>query len=75
VAQRISRLYGINAPEFSDQRLFDQFIDTLLRRGMVSTDENGQLSYDPAISQVLRAAEFVIDPQIRHGVLSADAYK
>lgn len=75
VAQRISRLYGINAPEFSDQRLFDQFIDTLLRRGMVHTDENGQLSYDPAVSQVLRAAEFVIDPQIRHGVLSADAYK
>jgi glycerol-3-phosphate O-acyltransferase len=74
VAQRISRLYGINAPEFSDQRLFDQFIDALIRHGMVYVAEDGGLTYDPAIDRVLRAAEFVIDPQIRHGVLAAGTY-
>jgi glycerol-3-phosphate O-acyltransferase len=74
VAQRISRLYGINAPEFSDQRLFDQFIDALIRHGMVQVAEDGGLTYDPAVERVLRAAEFVIDPQIRHGVLAAGIY-
>ncbi len=71
VAQRISRLYGINAPEFSDQRLFDQFIDTLMHTGMVHECTDGSLSYDPVLDRVMRAAEFVIDPNIRHGVASA----
>ncbi len=70
VAQRISRLYGINAPEFSDQRLFDQFINALMKTGMVCAGDDDLLGYDPMIKRVLRAAEYVIDPQIRHGVLS-----
>ncbi|XOV82077.1 MAG: glycerol-3-phosphate 1-O-acyltransferase PlsB [bacterium] len=74
VAQRISRLYGINAPEFSDHRLFDQFIDALLRHGMVQVAQDGHLTYDAAVERVLRAAEFVIDPQIRHGVLAAGSH-
>jgi len=69
-AQRISKLYGINAPEFSDQRLFDQFLQSLERQGVVDYDGDGKFSYDPIIERVLRAAEFVIDPQIRHGVMS-----
>ncbi len=71
IAQKMSRLYGINAPEFSDARLFDQFIESLMAKGMLSADAEQGLTYDPGIDQVLRAAEFVIDPEIRHGVLSA----
>ena len=71
VAQKISRLYGINAPEFSDPRLFDQFIDSLVAEGMLCADGDGSLRYDAGVEQVLRAAEFVIDPNIRHGVISA----
>jgi len=71
VAQKISRIYGINAPEFSDQRLFDLFIDRLMQTGIVTVDEDETLSYDPIIERVLRAAEFVIDPQIRYGIMSA----
>ncbi len=77
VAQRISRLYGINAPEFSDQRLFDQFIDSLRNRGIlyaveqcIEDPQSEMLTYDPIVTKVLRAAAVVIDPQIRHGVLS-----
>ena len=33
--------------------------------------DDGHLRYDPVIERVLRAAEFVIDPQIRQAVLSA----
>lgn len=71
VAQRMSRLYGINAPEFSDQGLFDLFIDTLMRHQLLTECSDGTLQYDPVLKRVMRAAEFVIDPQIRHGVASA----
>ncbi len=70
VAQRMSRLYGINAPEFSDQGLFDQFIDTLMAHRILSECGDGTLQYDRVLERVMRAAEFVIDPQIRHGVAS-----
>jgi len=72
VAQRMSRLYGINAPEFSDQALFDLFIDSLMRHGILTECEDGTLQYDAVLERVMRAAEFVIDPQIRHGVASAN---
>ncbi len=68
IAQKISRLYGINAPEFSDQRLFDQFIDFLLQRQAVTRDDDGLLHETEVISEVVRAAEHVIEPHIKHGV-------
>ncbi|MEM7080638.1 MAG: hypothetical protein AAF513_18620, partial [Pseudomonadota bacterium] len=71
LAKRISRVYGINAPEFFDLRLFDAFIDGMIRRGIVSADEEGLLTYDNSLKDVLRAAEFVIEPQIRYGVLAS----
>ncbi len=75
VAQKMSRLYGINAPEFSDKHLFDLFVDTLIEQGIVQVEDNQQLSYDPILNRVLRAAEAVIDTHIRHGVISAANHK
>ena len=71
VAQKMSRIYGINAPEFSDQRLFDLFTARLIKTGAVIEDTNGNLRATDLVDQVLRAAEYVIDPQVRYGVLSA----
>ncbi len=70
LAQKISRLYGINAPEFSDRRLFDAFIDALLADKVITTDDTGILHGQPQLNDVLRAANFVIEPQIRLGVQS-----
>ena len=70
IAQKVSRIYGINAPEFFDQRLFDQFIERLLANQVVCENDDGTLNHDPIIERVLRAAEFVIDPEIRYAVLS-----
>ena len=71
VAQKMSRLYGINAPEFSDQRLFDMFIEALTDNELVTSDSQGRLQQDQRIDEVLRAAEWVIDTDIRHGILTA----
>jgi glycerol-3-phosphate O-acyltransferase len=70
IARKISRIYGINAPEFSDQRLFDQFIERLVDEGVLREDASQQLVYDPMVDQVLRAAESVISSEIRYAVLS-----
>jgi len=70
VAQRIARLNGINAPEFFDRTLFDQFIDALLKNQLLIENSDRVLRHDPLITRILRAAEFVIDPRIRHSVAS-----
>ena len=70
IAHKISRIYGINAPEFFDQRLFDQFIERLQAQQVLTENDARELEHDPVIDQVLRAAEFVINPEIRYAVLS-----
>lgn len=72
-AKRISRLYGINAPEFFDQRLFREFAGALKRRGRLLEDDKHRLSPDPLVGQVLRAAQYVLHPGIRQSVLSLAA--
>lgn len=70
IAQKISRIYGINAPEFFDQHLFDQFIERLMAQRVIAENDDHELEYDPLVDEVLRAAEIVIDPAIRYAVLS-----
>jgi glycerol-3-phosphate O-acyltransferase len=69
VAEKMSRLYDLNAPEFFDIRLFNQFVDALLREGVISVGADGYLSHAPIIEDVLRAAETIIDPDFRLAVL------
>lgn len=69
IARKMSRLYGLNAPEFFDGRLFNQFVDTLLQRGVVEEDDEGQLRHQAIVEEVLKAAEQVIDPAFRYATL------
>lgn len=71
VAQKISRLYGINAPEFADRALFNLFIDGLIAASVVTLRNDGYLEKTALIDQVLKAASYVIEPQVRHAVVSA----
>ena len=68
VARRLSRLYGLNAPEFFDRRLFNQFIDLLIRRGTVTTDQDQRLSPSPLLRDIARRAEGIIDGEFRAAV-------
>ena len=67
LAARMSKLHGIDSPEFSDQRLFRQFVDALLARGAV-TNEDGLLHPEPVVTAVVRAARQVIDDEFRQAV-------
>ncbi len=69
LARRVSRLYGLNAPEFFDARLFRNFVDTLIARGAMKLDTDGRLGYGDIIDAVTRASSAVLPADFRLAVL------
>lgn len=69
---RISRLYGSNAPEFYDTRLFRGFLDALIRLGVVTEKAEGRLDFDDTargpLAMALEQADEVIPADIRYAV-------
>jgi glycerol-3-phosphate O-acyltransferase len=66
MAQRLSILHGLNAPEFFDKSLFRHFIQTLLDLGVLRRDGNGKLSYHPLLGELAEgAAKRVLPAEIR----------
>jgi glycerol-3-phosphate O-acyltransferase len=66
MAQRLSILHGLNAPEFFDKSLFRHFIQTLLDQGVLRQDEAGKLSHPPAFAELAEgAAKRVLPAEIR----------
>ena len=66
-ARRISRLYGLNAPEFSDPRLIDGFVQHLTEAGIVQID-GGKLVFDERIPEIVRTAKGVIAVDLRQAM-------
>ena len=66
-ARRISRLYGLNAPEFSDPRLIDGFLQHLTEAGMLRID-GGKLVFDERLPEIVRAAQGVIAVDLRQAM-------
>jgi glycerol-3-phosphate O-acyltransferase len=69
MAQRMAMLYGFNSPEFFDRTLFQNFIDLLRERGVVSIDAAGLLQFDDVLIRVAADAQLVLSEQIRHSIL------
>ncbi|MBX9764184.1 MAG: glycerol-3-phosphate 1-O-acyltransferase PlsB [Pseudomonadaceae bacterium] len=66
MAQRLSILHGLNAPEFFDKSLFRHFIQSLLDQGVLRQDEAGKLSHHPLLSELAEgAAKRVLPAEIR----------
>lgn len=68
-AQRMAILYGLAAPEFFDRAMFRSFIDLLRRRGVISLDAQGRLTYEDALLAVAEDARVVLSEQIRNSIL------
>jgi glycerol-3-phosphate O-acyltransferase len=69
MAQRMSMLYGLAAPEFFDRAMFRDFVDLLRERGVVRLDGDGKLTYDDALLAVAEDARVVLSEQIRNSIL------
>ena len=69
MAQRMSMLYGLAAPEFFDRAMFRDFIELLRQRGVIRLDPEGRLTYDDLLFAVAEDARIVLSEQIRNSIL------
>lgn len=67
-AARVSTLYGIDAPEFADVRLFEGFLQGLTEHGALTEDAAGRLAFSDGIGELLRAGRSVISPELRQAL-------
>ncbi|UZE97139.1 glycerol-3-phosphate 1-O-acyltransferase PlsB [Alkalimarinus alittae] len=69
MAQRMSILYGLNAPEFFDKSLFRHFIANLKENNIITEDEDGKLVYTDKLAAVVEDAKLVLNAEMRQSVL------
>ncbi|MCJ8168860.1 glycerol-3-phosphate 1-O-acyltransferase PlsB [Atopomonas sediminilitoris] len=66
MAQRLSILHGLNAPEFFDKSLFRHFIATLIAQGVVRAGDDGLLAFHDELSLTVEsAAKRVLPAELR----------
>ncbi|GGJ82017.1 glycerol-3-phosphate 1-O-acyltransferase PlsB [Pseudomonas matsuisoli] len=66
MAQRVSILHGLNAPEFFDKALFRNFIQKLLQQQVLFKDAAGKLGFQDQLSEVTESvAKRVLPADLR----------
>jgi glycerol-3-phosphate O-acyltransferase len=70
-AQRISRLYEFETPEFYDRSLFRQFIGELRQQGILSNNPDGKLLFDERLDNITEHARFILRKEIRLVIVRA----
>jgi glycerol-3-phosphate O-acyltransferase len=71
MAQRMSILHELNAPEFFDKSLFAHFIDLLRARKVLTVNSEGRLTFTEMLVAVAEDAQIVLHEQIRNSILQA----
>jgi glycerol-3-phosphate O-acyltransferase len=70
MAQRMSLLYELNAPEFFERVQFGNFLDLARTRKVLRMDDDGTIHFEPAmVEAILRDAQLVLHEQIRNSIL------
>lgn len=67
-AQRLSLLHEFSAPEFFDQAIFRNFIQTLSRAGLLRNCDSGTLVFDVRLQTTADEALFVLPAEIRQTI-------
>jgi len=75
MAERLSILHGLNAPEFFDKALFRDLVSMLLERGVVSKSEDDKLVFDKQIETIAEDARLILNSQVRHSILQITRQK
>ena len=66
MAQRLSILHGLNAPEFFDKTLFRHFIQTLIDQDVLRPDGQGKLGYHDKLGELAEGvAKRVLSAELR----------
>jgi len=69
LAERVSVLFGLSAPEFFDKTLFRNFIANLRTNGILTTDEDGRLAWRSGLEEVAEEARLVLSSELRQSIL------
>ena len=69
MAQRLSILHGLNAPEFFDKALFRNLIDELLERNVLSLDEQDNILFSDKIENIANDAKILLNADLRRSIL------
>jgi len=69
MAERMSILFGLNAPEFFDKALFRNFISKLQEKNVVTTNAAGKLEYSEQIEQISEDARLVLNSELRQAIM------
>ncbi len=69
MAERMSILFGLNAPEFFDKALFRNFISQLQEKGFVTPDGEGKLLFSEQVKQVADDAKLVLNSELRQAII------
>ena len=67
-AGRLSLLYNINSPEFSEKSLFKGFIDKLFEEKIIWADDSGKLTFGAELLAIIDSAGLVLSLPIRRSV-------
>lgn len=73
MAERMSILFGLNAPEFFDKSLFRNFIGQLQEKQVLEENADGKLTYDIQVAQVADDAKLVLNAELRQAILQVTA--
>ena len=71
IAHKVSRLYGINSPEFSDASVFDSFVQELKSLKAIDISESGLIVSNPNIQEIVRLAQGVVSAEIKQAINQA----
>lgn len=68
LAERLTLLSGLNAPEFFDRRLFSGLLDALESEGWLCQD-NARRAFDSLLQEALARSRSLFDPALRQRLL------
>lgn len=69
MAQRISILHGLNAPEFFDKSLFKNLIEELLERKVLKLDSDDNIEFGDRIENIANDAKILLNADLRRSIL------
>ncbi|MCK5893204.1 MAG: glycerol-3-phosphate 1-O-acyltransferase PlsB [Endozoicomonadaceae bacterium] len=69
MAQRLSVIHGMNAPEFFDTTLFRHFIEALQHNAVIHINDENKLEFGEDMTVVAKDAMRVLPSEIRHSIL------
>ncbi len=68
LAQRLSILHGLNAPEYFHKPLFQQLTQVLLSLGYLSLSQDNKICFNSQLLSLANKCRDLFDPAIRHSI-------